>query len=437
VTSRLAAWIRRDLLRAVRLAFLAALALVAAVSVTQIALADHLSPRTTALTLLVLASSFVLRVIEYRTDRPVAPLADLVELAGLMTVLALVRNIDALLGTLFFLVLCRSAVSRLSRLLPLVSGFVAGWIVVSRLVPQVEIYAGAVLALPIVGLLVFVVRTLMLRLQAQHAEQSALLDAVLTRLPFPVVVLGHAGEVLLSNPAATALTGSADLDGLEVRGPAGEPIDLRRLDTRGTGVEARLTRADGGVAYVSAETVPMHAGTVIALLDVTAQRLYEEHLHHAAYHDALTGLPNRALLWQRLEAARRSGSPYAVLLVDLDRFKAVNDTLGHQAGDELLRGVAQRFTHVAGASATVARLGGDEFAVLLSDARTADAEAVAAGLRSCFAWPFPLSTGPLEAAGTVGYALAGPGQSPDEVLAAADRAMYREKPGSALRGVRG
>jgi diguanylate cyclase (GGDEF)-like protein len=435
VTWGLAAWIRRDLLRAVRLAFLASLALVGGASMVQIAAMD-LSPRATALSLTVLASSFALRLVEYRTDRPVSSVLDAVELAGLMAVLTLVHNIDALLGTLFFLVLCRSAVSRLGRLLPLVIGYVAGWIVVGRLVPQVQIYPGAAIALPIVGLLVYAVRILMLRLQAQHADQSALLDAVLNRLPFPVVVLGQGGDVLLCNPAATTLTGSADLGGIEVRGPAGDLIDLRRLVTGGTGVEARLTRADGTVAYVRAETVPMDGGTVIALLDITAQRLYEEHLQHAAYHDTLTGLPNRALLWQRLEAAHAGASPYAVLLIDLDRFKAVNDTLGHQAGDELLRGVARRLTHVAGPAATVARLGGDEFAVLITDPRAADPESVAVALRSCFAWPFPLSSGPLAAGGTVGYAVGAPGWSPDDVLAAADREMYRMKPASVTRDVR-
>ena len=434
MTFALSTWIRRDLLRAVRLAFLAALAVVAGSSAAQI-VTMALSPRATALSIIVLTSSFLLRLVEYRTGRPVSPVLDVVELAGLMAVLTLVRNIDALLGTLFFLVLCRSAVSRLGRLLPLVIGYVAGWILVSQLVPQVEIYPGAAIALPIVGLLVLAVRMLMLRLQAQHAEQSALLDAVLNRLPFPVVVLGDGGDVLLCNPAATALTGSADLNDVEVCGPGDHPIDLRRLVTGGTGVEARLTRADGSVAFVRAETVPLDAGTVIALLDVTAQRLYEEHLYHAAHHDTLTGLPNRALLRQRLDTARAAGSPYVILLIDLDRFKSVNDTLGHQAGDELLRGVAQRLAHVSGPSATVARLGGDEFAVLLSDARTTDAESVAAALRSCFAWPFPLSSGPLEAGGTVGFAVGAPGQSPDEVLAAADRAMYRMKPRSVLGGV--
>jgi GGDEF domain-containing protein len=121
----------------------------------------------------------------------------------------------------------------------------------------------------------------------------------------------------------------------------------------------------------------------------------------------------RAQLGRRLESAQRGGSAYVVVLLDLDGFKRVDDTLRHQAGDELLRGIAQRLANAVGPSATVARLGGDEFAVLLAGAGPG---------------------GPLPAGGTVGFAVVRPGQSPGEVLAAADRAMYREKPGVHLRG---
>jgi diguanylate cyclase (GGDEF)-like protein len=434
VTLALGSRLRRDLPRAMRLTFLVALAVVAAASVTEIVVRG-LPLRTVLISVVVLTSAFVSRLVEYRGDRPVSPVVDGFELAGVMTVLALIATIDPLLGTMFFLVLCRSAVGRLARLIPVVLGYMAGWVTVSVLVPTVEVYVGALISLPMVALLVFAVRTLLLRLQAQHAEQHALLDAVLTRLPYPVVVVGRDGAVVRSNPAALALTGSADLADIDVRKLDGEPLDLRRLVTDGEAVEAALHRSGGDVVYVRAETVPLEAGLVIALLDITAQRLYEQHLHHAAYHDALTGLPNRALLWQELGAAERSGHPYAVLLIDLDGFKGVNDSRGHQAGDELLRGVAQRFRHVCGAGATVARLGGDEFAVLLRDPRTGETEAAAAAVRSCFDWPYALSSGPCPAGATVGFAFGAPNESPEQVLAAADRAMYQAKPRSGLRAV--
>jgi len=429
MTSRLAAWIRGDLLRAVRLAFLAALALVGAASAARIATME-LSARTVAFALTVLGASIVLRAIEYRTDRPVAWPVDIAEVSGLMAVLGLLHDIDALLGVIFFLVLCRSAVSGLRRLLPLVTAFVGGWLLVSELQPAVVVHVGAVIALPVVALLVFAMRSLMLRLQAQHAERSALLSAVLARLPYPVVVVGDAGDILLTNPAAIALTGSATLHDVDVRDTRGRPVDLRLLDTDGAAVEARLTRPDGEVAHVRAQAVPMDGGTVIALLDVTAQRHYEKQLQHAAFHDSLTGLPNRALLWQRLVAAQAGGAAYAVMLVDLDGFKQVNDRLGHQAGDEVLRAVAERLSHTAGPSATVARLGGDEFAVVLGDGGK-PAAALAEALKDCFIAPFRLSAGPLRVGGTVGCAVGNPGQSPDEVLAAADQAMYRDKPSPA------
>jgi diguanylate cyclase (GGDEF)-like protein len=185
---------------------------------------------------------------------------------------------------------------------------------------------------------------------------------------------------------------------------------------------------------VVVETVPTEHGTIVALLDVTARRSYEERLEHAAYHDPLTGLPNRALLWERFAAV--ADGPYAVLLVDLDGFKAVNDTYGHQAGDELLCQVAARLRHACGAEATVARLGGDEFAVLLPGARAELATATAMAIRGVFDWPAPLSTGPVPVGGSIGYALGGPGRSLDEVFAGADAAMYADKHGRRTASIR-
>jgi diguanylate cyclase (GGDEF)-like protein len=185
---------------------------------------------------------------------------------------------------------------------------------------------------------------------------------------------------------------------------------------------------------VVVQTVPMTtdlthgSGVVLALLDVTSQRAYEEHLHRAAYYDLLTGLPNRRMLFERLGLAHSTGSAYAVLLVDLNDFKAVNDSRGHKIGDEVLAAVADRISAAAGETATVARLGGDEFAVLVPHAGRAEAEAVARAVRESFAEPLALSCGPLRSSGTVGVAVATPGQTPDEVIEQADHAMYLAKP---------
>ena len=439
MTSRIAGFVRRDLLRALRLTFLLALLLVSVATLSQVVI-RHFPTATVACTAVVMTAVLTLRVVEYRRARPVGAGIDAVELLGLAAVLAQVREIEVLLGPLFFLLLCRAAMSSLRRLLPMVAGYIGVWLAVAAVFPEIRVLIGALVSMPVLALLVYTMRMLMLRLQDQQQRQNALLNAVLSRLPFPVVVTDHGGEVVLTNPAATTLTGAATLTGLDARDADGAAVDLRALAAAASasgagfaGLEVRLPGAGDVAGHVLVEAVPMESGVVVALLDVTAQRLYEEQLHHIAYHDMLTGLPNRALLWQHLAAVQHGGRPYAILLVDLDDFKAVNDTLGHQAGDELLRQVAQRFRHVAGGAATVARLGGDEFAVLLRDVTPGDAETVAEAVRSCFGWPFPVGAEPLRAGGTVGCAVAAPGQSPDEVLNAADAAMYRSKPRARTR----
>jgi len=154
---------------------------------------------------------------------------------------------------------------------------------------------------------------------------------------------------------------------------------------------------------------------------------------HQALHDALTGLPNRALLGDRIGQAIRQADremvPAALLLLDLDRFKDVNDTLGHHYGDQLLVQVGQRLQAALRESDTVARLGGDEFAVLLPRIATAEgAVAVARKLQDTLQEPFPLDGLNLEVEASIGLA-AYPehGGDPDELLQHADIAMYVAK----------
>jgi diguanylate cyclase (GGDEF)-like protein len=154
----------------------------------------------------------------------------------------------------------------------------------------------------------------------------------------------------------------------------------------------------------------------------------------AAAHDGLTGLPNRTSFNARLEAActraRELNEPSAVLYLDLDRFKHVNDTLGHAAGDELLQQVSKRLCQVSGVDG-VFRLGGDEFAVLLerSDG-PAFAQAVAARIVSEVGQPYALSSGPADVGVSVGIAAApANGTDPSRVLNLADRALYQAKHG--------
>jgi diguanylate cyclase (GGDEF)-like protein len=157
-----------------------------------------------------------------------------------------------------------------------------------------------------------------------------------------------------------------------------------------------------------------------------------ETVRHQATHDALTGLPNRVLFVERLEEALTALTPTAslgVLFCDLDRFKAVNDTLGHAAGDELLRQVAARLGGSVRPQDTVGRLSGDEFAVLLPGLAAADdAAALAARVTACFSEPFRLEGEQVRMETSVGIAVrTGPGGTVKELLREADAGMYRHK----------
>jgi diguanylate cyclase (GGDEF)-like protein/PAS domain S-box-containing protein len=168
--------------------------------------------------------------------------------------------------------------------------------------------------------------------------------------------------------------------------------------------------------------------------DITRQKRAEERLRHDALHDALTGLPNRTLFRDRLEHAlhrirRDPRKGFAVLFVDLDRFKMVNDSLGHAAGDELLRGVARRLTGLLRPGDTVARLGGDEFAVLLEDASaTHDAEITAERLVEALSRPFDVESGEVIVGASVGISHSHAAYlRPEEMLRNADTALYHAK----------
>jgi diguanylate cyclase (GGDEF)-like protein len=157
-----------------------------------------------------------------------------------------------------------------------------------------------------------------------------------------------------------------------------------------------------------------------------------ETVRHQATHDALTGLPNRVLFVERLEAALAAlgpGGSLGVLFCDLDRFKAVNDTLGHAAGDELLRQVAARLGGSVRPEDTVGRLSGDEFAVLLPGlAAAGDAAALADRVTACFDEPFRLDGEQVRMETSVGIAVhTGPGGTVKELLREADTGMYRHK----------
>ncbi|MBR0949322.1 putative bifunctional diguanylate cyclase/phosphodiesterase [Bradyrhizobium canariense] len=170
-------------------------------------------------------------------------------------------------------------------------------------------------------------------------------------------------------------------------------------------------------------------GWVATHEDITEQRKAELRIAHMAHHDALTDLANRALLGQRLKQALEQGGMFAVHHIDLDKFKAVNDTLGHQAGDILLQDVSRRLKQLARDSDTIARMGGDEFVILqtpISD--SSEADLLAREVVSTLSAPFGLDGHQTIAGASIGIAVApGHGSTPEQLLHNADLALYRAK----------
>jgi len=162
--------------------------------------------------------------------------------------------------------------------------------------------------------------------------------------------------------------------------------------------------------------------------DVTERRQAEAKIMHMARHDALTNLPNRVLFKDKMEQALARGDTLAVMFLDLDRFKGVNDSLGHSIGDALLCAVTERLQRVVSASDTVARLGGDEFAIVQSKASPSQASELAAAIIDALVEPFDVRGHQLVIGTSIGIALApNDGAEPDQLLRNADMALYRAK----------
>lgn len=171
---------------------------------------------------------------------------------------------------------------------------------------------------------------------------------------------------------------------------------------------------------------------VATVQDVTEEVAATEALAFRAMHDALTGLPNRALFLDRLGVelahSARAGSDLAVMFLDLDGFKVINDGMGHQAGDELLKAIAVNLLSVVRAGETVARLGGDEFTFIFHDVHGVDkASAVAQRILGALSAPIEIDGRMVVVTGSIGIVLPGPGAQAAAVLRDADAGMYRAK----------
>jgi diguanylate cyclase (GGDEF)-like protein/PAS domain S-box-containing protein len=264
-----------------------------------------------------------------------------------------------------------------------------------------------------------------------------------------VVIVDEAGNMLNDSPNLQHIFGEWDEDEAAVNPFIWvEPEDLeevsasfeRVLMSPGAVVtsEVRFVRPDGTTVWLASRAVnllhdPDVNGIVCNLHDITARKQLEEDLSHQAFHDSLTGLANRALLRDRLEQvyrrAARTGVGAAVIYLDLDGFKTVNDSLGHDSGDELLRTVAERLVGAVRAGDTVARLGGDEFAIVTQEsARCLDeATAIADRALQTLSTPVTIEDQEIRVSASIGIATTAQTDSVAEVLRDADVAMYRAK----------
>jgi len=185
---------------------------------------------------------------------------------------------------------------------------------------------------------------------------------------------------------------------------------------------------------------PAIAGLALNFRDVSERKTLEEQLRKLAFHDPLTLLANRSLFWNRVEhaltLAQRSGQQVAVLFLDIDNFKNVNDSLGHDAGDRLLQAAAQRLVKATRPSDTVARLGGDEFAILLEGiAVERDVEGIAAAIAAVFSHPLLLDGRHVDTSASIGVACSQAGDDTEQLLRNADIAMYNAKAAGKARFV--
>ncbi|WP_160745937.1 putative bifunctional diguanylate cyclase/phosphodiesterase [Croceibacterium soli] len=280
-----------------------------------------------------------------------------------------------------------------------------------------------------------------------NVQRLADLQGIIDVMPTPVFVKNRAHRIILLNESACELFGhsrevmlsSSDYDLF----PAEQAEVFHAADDRVFSldtfdeVEEQVTNAVHCVRTVITRKKKVEIGgeelLVAVVTDVTAYREAEARSRYLALHDVLTGLPNRMLLNERIDQellrASRRESQAALIYIDLDRFKEVNDSMGHQAGDELIRQFAERLTAIVRASDTVARLGGDEFAILLHDAGDGvQSDEICNRVLAAARRPFMIEQGQAHVGASLGIAHLGSGMADRaELHRRADVALYQAK----------
>ena len=288
-----------------------------------------------------------------------------------------------------------------------------------------------------------------------RASEQALVDAearfrsAFEQAPIGMGLATRDGRILRANRAFGQILGrsSEELAGVPIRDLThpddweANAVQIRALfsgETDHYQMEKRYLHADGHVVWVSVTTSCVRDATgqpvymIGQIEDITERREMRERLAHAAVHDQLTGLPNRVLFMDRLELSlrrsQRDGNAIALMFLDLDRFKLINDSLGHEVGDRLLQRVSQRLRGALRGSDTLARFGGDEFTVLCEVKDLAEALEVADRLVTAMQQPLALSGNEMFVSVSIGVAVSADGSdSGAEMLRNADVAMYRAK----------
>nr|WP_240895910.1 diguanylate cyclase [Kineococcus siccus] len=294
--------------------------------------------------------------------------------------------------------------------------------------------------------------TARLAAEAELADSERLFRVAFDTAPVGMVMVGLTGpgarRILRVNETMERFTGRAedqllamtlqDLAPAEDVAACRDAFDAVVADpSRPVRCVRTFEHADGRVLWAEMSATVLHPSgrdpyLFCLVQDVTLRRAAERDLEHLALHDPLTGLANRRLFVAQLEQAVAACGPadgVGVLYVDLDGFKAVNDSLGHAAGDELLRRVADLLVHAVRPADTVARLGGDEFAVVCADADVTEADLAGIGARllQSLALPVALEGGEACVGASIGVVRGDAGTPGDALLRAADAAMYAAK----------